>query len=54
MKSAAEVLLIKELELQKVKKEVEALRMVARLLSEGDDVAIPFLSLENKVVQLPN
>jgi len=54
MKSAAEVLLIKELELQKVKKEIEALRITARLL--GDDKAPPrpqVVEKSAKVVQLP-
>jgi hypothetical protein len=48
------VLLVKQVELQKVKREVEALRIVARLLSEGDDGNIPLLSAPTKIVQLLN
>lgn len=41
MKSAAEVLMMKERELQKVKKEVEALRIAAQLLAEDKASAEP-------------
>jgi hypothetical protein len=37
MKSPAELLLTKELELQKVKREVEALRIAARLLIDDKE-----------------
>jgi hypothetical protein len=37
MKSADEVLVHKELELQKVKEEVEALRLAAQLLRDKED-----------------
>jgi hypothetical protein len=50
MKSPAEVLLTKELELQKIKKEIEALRITAKLL--GDEPA-PMPQKSAKVVQLP-
>jgi hypothetical protein len=51
MKSPAEVLLMKELELQKVKKEIEALRITAKLL--GDEPAPMPMAKSAKVVQLP-
>lgn len=52
MKSPAEVLLMKELELQKIKKEIEALRITAKLL--GDDPSpTPMAQKSAKVVQLP-
>lgn len=42
MKSADEVLQRKELELQRVKEEIEALRMAAQLLREkGDPAPVP-------------
>jgi hypothetical protein len=54
MKSAAEVLLVKELELQKVRKEVEALKIAARLLGEEKAVPRPqVVDKSQKVVQLP-
>jgi hypothetical protein len=53
MKSAAEVLLLKELEMQKVKKEIEALRITARLLGEQEKPAPPATEKSPKVVQLP-
>ena len=51
MKSPIEVLRSKELELQKVKREIEALRITARILEEE----FPEESLNKlaKVVQLP-
>jgi hypothetical protein len=54
MKSAAEVLLVKELELQKVRKEVEALKIAARLLGEEKVAPRPqVVDKSPKVVQLP-
>jgi hypothetical protein len=53
MKSPAEVLLMKELELQKVKKEVEALRITARLLGDEKMPRPQVIEKSAKVVQLP-
>jgi len=53
MKSPAEVLLMKELELQKVKKQVEALRITARLLGEEKLPRPQVIEKSAKVVQLP-
>ncbi|HKN36936.1 MAG TPA: hypothetical protein VJX16_27135 [Terriglobales bacterium] len=54
MKSAAEVLLMKELELERLKKEIEALRITAKLL--GEEKQQPAAQMPQKyakVVQLP-
>lgn len=51
MKSPTEVLRTKELELEKVKKEVEALRMTVELLEENRSE--PATRKTAKVVQLP-
>jgi len=53
MKTTAEVLLMKELELQKVKREIEALRIAARLLGDEQDAAQPSPKKTAKIVQLP-
>jgi hypothetical protein len=54
MKSPFEVLRVKEQELVRVKKEIEALRITLPLL-EGDSAAPPHLPLEmpRKAVELP-
>ena len=54
LKSAAEVLLMKELELERLKKEIEALRITAKLL--GEEKQQPAAQMPQKyakVVQLP-
>lgn len=51
MKSPAEVLRMKELELQRVKKEIEALRLTAQILEEIQPE--PLLRKTTKAVQLP-
>lgn len=51
MKSPAEVLRIKEIELEKVKREVEALRLTAEILEESKMETLPRKTA--KVVQLP-
>jgi hypothetical protein len=53
MKSPAEVLLMKELELQKLKKEIEALRITARLLGDEKQPMGQVTQKSAKVVQLP-
>jgi hypothetical protein len=51
MKSPAEVLRMKELELETVKKEIEALRRTAQILEERQPEPLPRKT--GKVVQLP-
>jgi hypothetical protein len=51
MKSPAEVLRMKELELETVRKEIEALRLTAQLLEERQSEPLPRKTA--KVVQLP-
>jgi hypothetical protein len=53
MKSPAELLLVKELELQKVKREIEALRLAARLLDDQTDQPKPAPQKLSKLVQMP-
>lgn len=53
MKSPAELLLVKELELQKVKREIEALRVAARLLDDQTDQPKPAPQKVSKLVQMP-
>ena len=53
MKSATEVLLMKELELQRIKREIEALRIAARLLGDEQDQPQSPASKSAKIVQLP-
>jgi len=53
MKSATEVLLTKELELQKIKREIEALRIAARLLGDETDAGEAAPKKTAKIVQLP-
>jgi hypothetical protein len=51
MKNPAEVLRLKELQLDRIKKEIEALRLTAQLLEE--DRPEPLARKTAKVVQLP-
>jgi hypothetical protein len=51
MKSPAEVLRMEEVELERVKKEIEALRLTAQILEEMQPE--PLLRKTAKVVQLP-
>ncbi len=53
MKTADEVLLMKELELQRIKREIEALRVAMRLLGDEADTPQPVPRKTAKVVQLP-
>jgi hypothetical protein len=54
MKSPAELLLTKELELQKVKRQVEALRIAARLLmEEQEQPKAPLPQRSTRLVQIP-
>lgn len=53
MKSPAELLLVKELELQKVKREIEALRVAARLLDDNQQQPKPAQQKLAKLVQMP-
>jgi hypothetical protein len=53
MKSPSEVLLLKELELQKVKKEIEALRLAVQLLGDAPAKTPQVPARSAKVVQLP-
>ncbi|PYX82014.1 MAG: hypothetical protein DMG70_16660 [Acidobacteria bacterium] len=53
MKSATEVLLMKELELERLKKEIEALRLTAKLLGEEKQPVAQMPQKYAKVVQLP-
>lgn len=53
MKSPAEVLLMKELELQKIMKEIEALRITAKLLGDEPSPVAQMPQKSAKVVQLP-
>jgi len=52
MKSALEVLRMKEMEVQKVRKEIEALRLTARLL-EDDPARVADSSQRPQLVDLP-
>jgi hypothetical protein len=51
MKSPVEVLRVKELELERVRKEVESLRMTVEILEERQPEQFPRKT--SKVVQLP-
>jgi hypothetical protein len=51
MKNPAEVLRLKEFQLEKIKREIEALRLTAQLLD--DDRPEPVARKTAKVVQLP-
>lgn len=51
MKSPMEVLRMKELELERLKKEIDALRMTAELLEDKQPEQLPRRTA--KVVQLP-
>jgi hypothetical protein len=51
MKSPTEVLRMKEMELEKVKREIEALRLTAEILEERKAEQLPRKTA--KVVQLP-
>lgn len=53
MKNPYEVLRAKELELQQIKKEIEALRMTAQLLSEDAEAPAEPKSNLRQMVQLP-
>lgn len=53
MKSPVEVLLMKELELQRLKKEIEALRITAKLLGDEKQPVAQVPQKYAKVVQLP-
>ena len=53
MKTAAEVLLMQELELQKIKREIEALRIAAQLLNDEGEPVQPNPRKTAKIVQLP-
>jgi hypothetical protein len=53
MKSADEVLLNKELELEKVKEEVEALRIAAQLLRDKEDPTPVAPRKPAKVLRMP-
>jgi len=53
MKNPFEVLRIKEQELQRVKKEVEALRTIAPLLAESAEKPVNGKAENQNVVELP-
>ncbi len=53
MRNAEEVLMMKERELQKVKKEIEALRITAKLLGEDQAPAQGSAQKPTNVVELP-
>ena len=53
MKNPYEVLRIKEQELQRVKKEVEALRTIAPLLAESAEKPVNGKTENHNVVELP-
>ena len=53
MKTAEEVILMKELELQKIRTEIEALRIAAQLLGDQPEAAQPSPKRTAKIVQLP-
>jgi hypothetical protein len=53
MKTPSEVLLMKELELQRVKKEIEALRIAVQLLGDEKAPAAEPPAKSAKIIQLP-
>jgi hypothetical protein len=53
MKTPTQLLLVKELELQKVKREIEALRLAARLLDDDQEQPKPTPQKLAKLVQMP-
>jgi hypothetical protein len=53
MKTPSEVLMMKELELQRVKKEIEALRMAVELLGDEKAPGSAPQPKSAKVIQLP-
>lgn len=53
MKTPSEVLRMKELELQRVKKEIEALRIAVQLLGDEKTPSTPLPAKPAKVIQLP-
>jgi hypothetical protein len=53
MKNPLEVLRMKEQEIAKLKKEVEALRIAARLLGEEGDQPADFSADKRKIISMP-
>jgi hypothetical protein len=53
MKNAQEVLRMKEAELQRVRREIEALRITARLLEEDGQHSTHDSGLKARVAELP-